>query len=337
MIQISAPLLQGQEWKNELARAIRSPAELLDLLDLPQSYLSGANLGNDLFPLRVPLPYLSRISKGDPNDPLLRQILPLGQEAEIITGYSDDPVGDLASQAVPGLLHKYKGRALLISSAACGVHCRYCFRRNFPYDDATMTQQQRQQILQYLQTHSDIREIILSGGDPLSLSDQKLHSLIKDLETIPHLGTLRIHTRLPVVIPQRITRQLVDLLANTSLQTVIVLHINHAKEIDNQVTESMSELRNAGATLLNQAVLLHEINDNVSALEELSRALFNSHILPYYLHQLDRVNGAAHFAVEPARAIALMSKLRERLPGYLVPRLVEERAGEASKLPLDPV
>jgi len=334
MIQLSAPFVQGQDWKNQLAQAIRDPAELLRLLDLPSHYLSGAILANHLFPLRVPESYLRRIKKGDPNDPLLRQVLPLDCEAETLKDYSDDPVGDLASQKIPGLLHKYHGRVLLITSAACGIHCRYCFRRNFPYQDSKASQNQWQNALHYLIKHPDINEIILSGGDPLSLSDERLRHLVSELEKIPHLKTLRIHTRFPVVIPQRITQLLLTMLSSTPLKPVVVLHINHANEIDNSVSQALALLRDAGVILLNQSVLLRNVNDSVETLEKLSHALFNSGVLPYYLHQLDRVNGAAHFAVEKSRSVEIVDALRLRLPGYLVPRLVEEQAGEASKIPL---
>lgn len=334
MIQLSAPIVQGSDWKNQLAQAIRNPAELLQLLELPESYLPGANLANQLFPLRVPQSYLARIKKGDPNDPLLRQVLPLDYEAEKVEGYSDDPVGDLASQKIPGLLHKYKGRALLITSAACGIHCRYCFRRNFPYNDAKPSQNQWQEPLTYLATQPQINEIILSGGDPLSLSDEKLDYLLTELEKIPHIKTLRIHTRLPVVIPQRVTEPLINRLSTSPLKKVVVVHVNHAHEIDNSVIAAMSRLRGAGVTLLNQSVLLRKVNDSTAALEQLSHTLFDSGIIPYYLHQLDKVNGAAHFAVEQDRAVELVKTLRHCLPGYLVPRLVEERAGEPGKIPL---
>jgi len=334
MIQLTAPIVQGHDWKNQLAQAIRDPAELLQLLEIPDHYLEGARQAARLFPLRVPGSYLNRIKKGDLDDPLLRQILPLDCECQSVNGYSDDPVGDLAAQKNSGLLHKYHGRALIIATAACGIHCRYCFRRNFPYHDATSTQNQWQDTMSYLLTNTDINEIILSGGDPLSLSDDRLQDLVNELEKIPHLKTLRIHTRLPIVIPQRITGMLLNLLSSTTLKPVLVTHINHANEIDDSVLQAMALLRNAGITLLNQSVLLRGVNDSVNTLEQLSRALFSAGILPYYLHQLDRVNGAAHFSVEKSRAVALLNLLRQQLPGYLVPRFVEEQAGEPSKTPL---
>ncbi|WP_455366344.1 KamA family radical SAM protein, partial [Kaarinaea lacus] len=208
MIQRTAPILQGYDWKNQLAQAIRDPAELLQLLELPTTLLPLAVSAAQTFPLRVPHSYLSRIKKGDPADPLLRQILPLAEELHRADGYHDDPVGDLAAQKAPGLLHKYHGRALLITTGACGIHCRYCFRRNYPYTNANPSQENRAQILDYLHSDSELREIILSGGDPLSLSDQRLARLVADLESVPHLSTLRIHTRLPVVVPQRVTDEL---------------------------------------------------------------------------------------------------------------------------------
>lgn len=334
MIQLSASIVQGCGWKNQLAQAIRDPAELLRELDLPEKYLSGAQRANALFPLRAPKPYINRIKKGDPDDPLLRQILPLHLESKQVTAYTDDPVGDLVSQKVPGLLHKYKGRALLIASAACGIHCRYCFRRNFPYSEAKLSDQQWQQTLRYLESDTEIKEIILSGGDPLSLSDKRLQQMIFQLEQIKHIETLRIHSRLPVVIPQRITKPLLQILSSTSFKPVIVLHVNHANEIDTAVSQAAAQLKDTGVTLLNQSVLLSGVNDSVSSLKDLSRALFSCGILPYYLHQLDKVNGAAHFAVETSKALTIIRGLRQELPGYLVPRLVEELAGEPSKLPV---
>jgi EF-P beta-lysylation protein EpmB len=334
MIQLSTPIVQSNNWKNQLAQAIRDPAQLLQHLDLPASYLPGAKLANQLFPLRVPPSYLARIKKGDPSDPLLRQILPLDIETKTVAGYNDDPVGDLAAQKAPGLLHKYPGRALLVTTAACAIHCRYCFRRNFPYAEANPSQNQWTAALDYLAAQPDISEVILSGGDPLSLSDNRLTQLFLALEKIKHLHTLRIHTRLPIVIPQRITDSLLDRLANSSLKVVMVVHVNHANEIDNFVTNAMEQLRQAGVTLLNQSVLLRGVNDSGTALKNLSRALFSVGILPYYLHQLDKVNGAAHFAVEKSRALTLVESIRQQLPGYLVPRFVEEKAGEASKTPL---
>ncbi|HEY5602524.1 MAG TPA: EF-P beta-lysylation protein EpmB, partial [Gammaproteobacteria bacterium] len=322
------------EWKNQLAQAVRDPAELIRLLELPASLLPLAKKAAELFPLRVPHSYLNRIKKGDPEDPLLRQILPLGEEILPVAGYHNDPVGDLAAQKTPGLLHKYQGRVLLITTGACGIHCRYCFRRNFPYAASNPLQDNWAQALDYIRNDPGINEVILSGGDPLSLPDHRLSALIADLESISPLTTLRIHTRLPVVVPQRVTNEMVHWATATRLKTVLVLHINHANEIDHAVRNAMARLKHAGLTLLNQSVLLKGVNDSVQSLQQLSHALFGAHILPYYLHQLDKVSGAAHFAVPDDTAIELMTMLRGVLPGYLLPRLVREIAGEGSKLPL---
>jgi len=334
MITRTAPILQGSNWKNQLAQAIRDPLELLKRLELPLDLLPGAITAARQFPLRVPPVYLKRIRRGDPDDPLLRQILPLGAETESACGYTNDPVGDLQTLAVPGLLHKYQGRALLVTTGACAIHCRYCFRRHFPYNLDNPAQDRWQPAIDYLSTHDDIQEIILSGGDPLSLSDQRLSALITALQGITHIKTLRLHTRLPVVIPQRITQALLDTLIQSQMHVVMVLHINHANEIDPELRSALDRVRQAGCTLLNQSVLLKGVNDSVDALRALSLTLFDHHILPYYLHQLDKVNGAAHFAVNEQRATQLVKTLREQLPGYLVPRLVQEQAGQPSKTPL---
>jgi EF-P beta-lysylation protein EpmB len=334
MIQRTAPVLQGCDWKNQLALAIRDPAELIRLLELPTSLLPLANSAAQLFPLRVPHSYLNRIQKGNPADPLLRQVLPLAEELFTTENYHDDPVGDLAAEKAPGLLHKYRGRALLVTTGACGIHCRYCFRRNFPYSDSNPLLDNGARVAEYLRNDSEIHEIILSGGDPLSLSDKRLAALVSALESIPQLTTLRIHTRLPVVIPQRITSDLVQWIHDVRFKVVIVVHINHANEIDHEVIAAMQRLKTANVTLLNQAVLLKGVNDSVETLRQLSHALFDADILPYYLHQMDRVTGAAHFAVADDTASKLVASLRTKLPGYLLPRLVREHPGELSKLPL---
>lgn len=334
MIQLSDALLQGRQWKNSLARAVRDPRELLELLELPAELLPAAQKAATLFPLRVPHSYLRRIAKGDSGDPLLRQVLPLGEEFHHATGYSDDPVGDLAAQQTSGLLHKYPGRALLVTTGACAVHCRYCFRRNFPYHDSNPQQDNWQKALAYLQSQPQIHEIILSGGDPLSLSDDRLARLVEHLQQISHLKTLRIHTRLPVVIPERVCSEMLDWLRRCTLNIVVVVHVNHANEIDPHVSQAVDKLRQHGASLLNQSVLLKGVNDSAQSLVELSHALFDCGIYPYYLHQLDKVTGAAHFAVADERAVQLQHELRNRLPGYLVPRLVREIPGTPGKQPL---
>lgn len=325
-----------RNWQTALAEAIREPQHLLQALQLPNSLLDAAQQAARQFPLRVPHSYLSRMRHADLNDPLLRQVLPLAEETRQPDWGGLDPVGDQQAMKSPGLLHKYQGRALLVSTAACAVHCRYCFRRHFPYTEANPLGSQWPATLSYLKQHADIHEVILSGGDPLSLSDARLAAAIEQLAAIPHLHTLRIHSRLPVVIPQRLTHELLQALTATRLQAVLVLHFNHANELDQSIRDALAPLRYAGVTLLNQAVLLRGVNDSLPALSALSRALFQVGILPYYLHQLDKVQGAAHFEVDLDRALMLMRELQGALPGYLVPRFVQEQAGEPSKTLLGP-
>lgn len=321
-------------WRTELAAAVCDPEELLRALALPEDLLPAAQRVHRLFPVRVPRAYLARILPGDPHDPLLRQVLPLDLEEVAEPGYSKDPVGDLAAQAVPGVLHKYEGRALLTTTGACAIHCRYCFRRHFPYAQANAARDRWRPAISHLAADPSIREVILSGGDPLMLGDDKLGTLTQALEGVPHIKRLRLHTRVPVVIPSRVDEGLLDWLGRTSLPVVMVLHANHAREIDEAVAGACGRLRKAGVTLLNQTVLLAGVNDDAGTLADLSERLFEAGVLPYYLHMLDRVEGAAHFAVEEARATALVEVLRARLPGYLVPRLVREEAGAAAKLPV---
>jgi EF-P beta-lysylation protein EpmB len=319
-------------WQTALSQAIRDPAHLLQVLRLPISLLPAAQSAARLFPLRVPVSYVERMHAGDPQDPLLRQVLPLAEELDD-SGLAD-PVNDLGAMASPGLLHKYQGRALLVATGACAIHCRYCFRRHFPYASSNPLHQHRQTTLAYLRKHSQLDELILSGGDPLSLPDTVLAQWIRECEEIPHLQTLRLHTRLPVVLPERIDDALCDWLSGTRLATVIVLHINHAQEIDLRVRQAIAALRNTGATLLNQSVLLRGVNDSSTALADLSRSLFANGVLPYYLHQLDPVQGAMHFEVPEETGRSLMAELRARLPGYLVPRYVREIPGMPAKHPL---
>lgn len=322
-----------QNWQSELACAIRDPAELLSLLQLPQSLLNGALTASQQFPLRVPRGYVQRIEKGNKDDPLLRQILPLQEETIENTGFSFDPVGDLAAVEVPGLLHKYHGRILLITTPACAVHCRYCFRRHFPYQE-NRPEQDWSAAMSYLRRHTEIHEVILSGGDPLSLNDTRLKKITDQLMTIPHIKTLRIHTRQPIVLPERVTASLTQWLNSLPWNIVIVLHCNHANEIDESVASALEKLNQQNVTLLNQSVLLAGVNDNTQALIALSHQLFKHRVLPYYLHVLDKVHGAGHFQVSHADACQLIAESRQLLPGYLVPKLVEENAGEHSKTPV---
>jgi EF-P beta-lysylation protein EpmB len=319
-------------WQQALANAIRDPAVLLEKLALPSTLLPAAKTAARQFPLRVPLSYLQRIECGNPSDPLLRQVLPIEAETtEQHTGVLD-PVGDMQAMATPGLLHKYKGRALLVTTGACAIHCRYCFRRHFPYNESNPLAAHWPETLAYLQQDTTISEIILSGGDPLSLTDARLARLISDLERIEHLQTLRIHSRLPVVLPERVTQALCTTLNTTRFNTVMVLHSNHPNEIDSTFIQAASRLRQCGTILLNQSVLLRGVNDQVDTLVNLSRQLFAAGILPYYLHQFDPVHGAMHFALEEQQGRSLIRQLQQQLPGYLVPRYVKEIAGFESKI-----
>lgn len=334
MITVKAISRQAPRWQRELARAISDPAELLRELELDPALLPAARLAAARFPLRAPRGFVARMRKGDPHDPLLRQVLPLAAELAPAPGFVTDPVGDGAAQAAPGVLHKYHGRALLIVTGACAVHCRYCFRREFPYAEAHAGVGQWRSALAYLAGDASIREVILSGGDPLSLSDQRLGLLLAELDRVPHLKRLRIHSRQPIVLPERVDDGLLDLFARTRLQPVLVVHANHPREIDDTVRAALARLANAGVTLLNQSVLLRGVNDAAATLAELSEVLFAGRVLPYYLHLLDRVCGAAHFEVNESEASAIMEQLRQRLPGYLVPRLVREQPGQPAKIPV---
>ncbi len=333
MITRSIQLRQSTGWQTLLGQAITDPEELLQELHLPVSLLPAALQACCGFRLRVPRGFVARMRPGDPDDPLLRQVLPLGQELVVTPGYSSDPLAELEAMPAPGLLHKYQKRVLLTMTGACAVHCRYCFRRHYPYSDANPMREIRQ-TLNYLRRQMDVNEVILSGGDPLTLSDRRLAGLVAELETVPQLQRLRIHSRVPVVLPERINQELLAWMKNTRLQVVLVIHSNHANEIDSSVATAMQQLHAAGITLLNQSVLLRGINDRAETLADLSEKLFAADVLPYYLHQLDPVLGAAHFQVDDRKARALMEKIRRSLPGYLVPQLVREQPGHPSKTPV---
>jgi EF-P beta-lysylation protein EpmB len=320
-------------WQRALGEAVSSVGELLDLLELPSELLpAGTAAGRD-FPLRVPRRMLARMRRGDPRDPLLLQVLPAAAELRGLPGWERDPLVEAAVSPVPGVLHKYAGRALLLVTGACGVHCRYCFRRHFPYAEHAARSAWPEAIA-YLRRERSLGEVILSGGDPLALPDERLAELARELAGIPHLHTLRVHTRMPVVIPERVDAALLAWLGGSRLRPVVVLHANHPHELDDEVATAVGRLRAAGTLVLNQAVLLAGVNDEAETLVALSQRLFACGALPYYLHLLDRVAGAAHFVVPAARARRLVRTLRERLPGYLVPRLVRELPGAPCKLPL---
>jgi len=320
-------------WQQQLARAVRSIDELLRLLEIDPDRIRIQPLVSG-FPLRVPRGFVDRMARGDIHDPLLRQVLPVSEESLQIEGFVPDPLAELSAMPSPGLLHKYRGRALLTATGACAVHCRYCFRRHFPYHEANPASDDWEQAIDYLARHRDVHEIILSGGDPLTLTDNRLQALTERLSVLPHLRTLRIHSRLPIVLPERIDAGLLAWLRQLRLKVVMVVHCNHPNEIDASVQTAMQRLAGAGVVLLNQSVLLRGVNDDAGTLIRLSETLFAAGILPYYLHRLDRVQGTAHFEVDAERSCALFSKVHAALPGYLVPRLVEELPGAPGKTPL---
>jgi len=321
-------------WQGELAQCFTDPEKLLNYLNICPKLHAESFAARKLFPLRVPLPFAQRMERGNINDPLLKQVLTSSDEFIEHEDFVNDPL-DEQQAPIPGLLHKYKNRVLLMVRTACAINCRYCFRRHFPYQDNSIGQTQLADIAQYVSQDSAINEVILSGGDPLMANDQHLTRLFKLIEPISHVTRLRIHTRLPVVIPQRVTRDLLTLLETSRLNIVMVLHINHANEIDQDVIAMAQALKMAGVTLLNQAVLLKGINDEVESQVALNEALFNAGILPYYLHLLDKVKGAVHFDSEQTHAIEMMHQLYQRLPGFLVPKLVREIGGQAHKTPID--
>ena len=314
-----------------MKRAIRNSTDLCSALNLDINEVKLSVDGESQFPVFVPLEFLRRMNRNDANDPLLLQVLPRTEESVVDPNFEFDPVGDSKVENAPGLLHKYVGRVLLILSGVCGVHCRYCFRRHYPYSLAPKSIERRLPALEYIQNDQSIHEVILSGGDPLTVVDEHLAQLVDRLDAIPHVRRLRIHTRLPVVIPQRVDQSLCDWLEATRLSKWIVLHINHAQELDASLVQAISRLQKTGALVLNQAVLLRGINDSVSQLESLCESLVDLGVMPYYLHQLDRVSGATHFEVERSRGLAIMAELAKRLPGYAIPKYVAEIAGEASK------
>lgn len=329
MIQLSAIELPNSDWQTQLKHGFRSPAELLHYLELPEAL--GDDAANTLFATRVPRAFAQRMRAKDANDPLLRQVLATSDEHQQAPGFVEDPVGDLNAVSHKGLIHKYHGRVLLMATGVCAVNCRYCFRRSFPYGEHGLSKTDRQKLIDHIRNDSSIEEVIFSGGDPLMLNDQMLASWIHELDAIPHLKRLRFHSRLPIVLPDRIDQGFLALFENIRLQTVMVVHANHAQELSDSVSSAIQKLKQANFTVLNQSVLLAGINDEINILTELSQKLFAIGVLPYYIHSLDRVIGASHFLVSTARAIDLHKQLMARLPGYLVPKLVQEQAGEASK------
>lgn len=321
-------------WQRELKDAVRDPRELCRLLDLPPAWEAAALRAAGGFGLFVPRGYIARMRRGDPADPLLRQVLPLDDERAGVAGFALDPVGDAAATLAPGLLLKYRGRALLVATGACAVHCRYCFRRHYPYADGPQSWAQWQPALERIAADPTLDEVVLSGGDPLTLVDERLARLAFRLAAIPHLRRLRVHTRLPIVIPARVGDDLVAWLRGTRLAPIMVVHANHPAELVPPVAEALGRLVDAGVPVLNQAVLLRGVNDRADVLVELCRRLVDLRVMPYYLHQLDRVVGAAHFEVPEEVGLRLVAELRARLPGYAVPRYVRETAGDPHKVVL---
>lgn len=321
-------------WQRELARAYARPAELLADLGLePAACGLSAAAARD-FPLRVPRGFVARMRRGDPADPLLRQVLPTVAETAAVPGFIADPVGDLGALAAPGVLRKYAGRALLIATGACAINCRYCFRREFPYGDHAQGPDRLRESLALVAADPGISEVILSGGDPLLRPDPWLADVFTQLGAIGHLRRIRIHTRVPIVLPERVDAGLLAVLDAAPRPVAVVLHCNHPREIDASVQAACTRLGAMGRTLLNQAVLLRGVNDAATVLVDLAESLYAAGVLPYYLHQLDAVRGAAHFAVDDATALRLDAEQRARLPGYLVPRLVREVPGATAKTPL---
>jgi L-lysine 2,3-aminomutase len=332
MIARSPQKAESPAWVSELRAAYTQPAALLRFLELAPQAVDLELTAAARFAFRVPQPYARRMRVGDATDPLLRQVLPIRDELREVAGFTADPVGDLDAQRQPGFLHKYHGRALLLLSGACAINCRYCFRREFPYQGAVGAPQLAASVTA-IAADTRLNEVILSGGDPLLMHDPQLAELLQQLSAIPHLRRLRIHTRLPLVLPSRVTADLLESLGRSRLKPILVLHVNHAQEIDQEVVTACAALTKQGVTLLNQAVLLRGVNDNATVLADLSEALFEAGILPYYLHLLDPVRGAAHFNVPETQVRVLQTQLQARLSGYLVPRIVREVAGAPSKIP----
>ena len=316
-------------WQKVLAEGFRSAHDLLDYLDLSHQHTSAA--AEDLFATRVPKSFADLMEKGNPNDPLLVQVLATGLETEYQPAYTEDPLQEKTFNSRPGVIHKYHGRVLLVLTGACAINCRYCFRRHFAYEDNNPSSKAWLDIIHDIGKDTTINELILSGGDPLLASDKLIKNLIFKIESYPHIKTLRIHSRMPVVLPQRVTNELVHLLAETRLKTVVVLHTNHPNELSEDVFKACQLLKESGCHILNQSVLLKGVNDDVETLSALSQKLFECGVLPYYLHILDKVAGVHHFDVDVSQAKEMFGQLQERLPGYLVPKLAVEIPGKGSK------
>jgi len=326
-------LITQKNWQTQLSEAITSVDELLSILELES--LKARIYLPAYFELRVPRAFVAKMTIGDSDDPLLKQVLPDQQEQITVTGYVNDPLDENAHNPVKGLLHKYQSRVLLTITGACAIHCRYCFRQHFDYSANMPTASAQADIIDYITAHPEINEVILSGGDPLNVTNRRLFAWFDTLDAIPQLTTIRLHTRLPVVIPARLDDALLDRMAQSRCHIVMVIHCNHANEIDTLTLEYLQRARVAGITLLNQTVLLKGINDSVASQVALSQRLFAAGVLPYYLHILDKVAGAAHFDSDERSAIELYWQLLSELPGYLVPKLVRELPNRPFKVPID--
>ncbi len=321
----------GKSWQKTLQECITDVDTLFQILELPASLKPGARTASQLFPLKVPRRYLSLIEKANPHDPLLRQILPLQEEHVSAKGFTADPLQELRYMDSPGMIQKYHGRLLLTLTGTCAVNCRYCFRRQFPYSDANPGNKHWQNSLSQIRANPELSEIIFSGGDPLLVNDKKLASLLNDLSAIKHVKRLRIHSRIPIFLPERITNRLINALTSTSLSIVLVIHSNHPKELDTHVANGLAMLKNSGITLLNQSVMLKGVNDQASVLIELSERLFEMGVLPYYLHLLDRVSGTTHFDLPMDRVRCIYQEMLAALPGYLIPKLARDAPGQRNK------
>lgn len=334
MIQLSTIAVENKaqygSWQEQLSQSKLTTAELLARLKL-ESHPLATSQAEQLFELRVPPAYIDKIAINTPDDPLLLQIMPQSAEFNKVDGFSDSPLEEERFSPVKGLIHKYANRVLLMASSSCAINCRYCFRRAFPYEEHRQAKQDWQAAFAYIKAHENLDEVILSGGDPLTLNNAYLSWLLKEIDSIAHIKRIRIHTRMLLSIPERIDEALLSTIESLAKQVILVTHCNHPNELGPELKNSLTALKKAGVTLLNQSVLLKHINDSADTLKSLSLALFDLGILPYYLFLFDRINGAAHFEVNEADSLDIYQQLLTKLPGYLVPRLSQEIPGEHYK------
>lgn len=336
MIQRNDQLGQTLNWQKSLSESFTKISDLLDYLQLTAREVQASEKAAMQFRCLVTKSFAGRMQKGNPLDPLLQQVLPSRWENEPSNGFVKDPVGDLNANPVPGVLHKYRGRLLLLTNGGCASNCRYCFRRHFPYEENSLSHTHLTQALDYIKQDETVSEIIFSGGEPLLNSDSKIAEWIESLAAINHITRIRFHSRLPIFLPERVTSSFIRTIACTRLKPVIVIHSNHPAELNNTVKEALLRLHSAKILVLNQSVILRGINDNSETLAHLSEALFSANVLPYYLHTLDPVLGAAHFDCDLNYVKTIYAELCDRLPGFLVPKLVKEIPGYKSKTSLNP-